>query len=201
MIFQGSVLPYPIRLTLSGSPVTGVLAAAVTIQLLRAGDSAFTAVTLTEGTNWSEIGLGYYYLTLSALNLSALGPLVLLISGTGFDSQQIQLSVDPVPLALMAAPGVCVVSGNIIDIGGQPGDPALMQVTFKPVTLPSQVGGTSLVTANLVKTIPDANGNFSVSLLQGQVVVVEIARAGIRNQITIPMQSSAAILSLLPSFP
>ena len=201
MIFQGSTQVYPIRLTLSGTPVTGIVASVVTAKVLRTGDTAFAVKSLTQSVNWVEVGLGFYHLTLSPADLSALGPFVLLLSGTGFDSQVVQIDVNPVPLAITPAPGICVVSGNLIDIGGQPGDPALMQITFKPVTIPSQVGGTSIVSANITKTIPDALGNFSVSLLQGQVVIVEIPRAGIRNQITIPLQSSATILSLLPSLP
>lgn len=201
MIFQGSTVQYPVLLILGSTPVTGIPASAVTVSVLRAGDTAFAVKPLTQNVNWTEVGLGYYYLTLTPADLSALGPLVLSFTGTGFTPHSSELDVNPVPLAITPAPGICVVTGNIIDIGGQPGDPDLMQITFKPVTIPSQVGGTSLVAANIVKTIPDVLGNFAVSLLQGQSVVVEIPRTGIRNQITIPMQSSATLLSLLPTLP
>ena len=52
----------------------------------------------------------------------------------------------------------------------------------------------------MIKTVTDAYGKFSVSLVRNAIVIVTIERAAVRNQVTIPDAPTADLLNLLPPF-
>jgi hypothetical protein len=118
------------------------------------------------------------------------------ITGAGLFNQVFgEFDVDPQPVSFLTPPDLCVVTGNITDIGGKPG--IHRTVSFRPPEFPVIVG-TTVVDADKVYTNPDYMGNFSVALIQGQTVLVEIDRTGIYTQITIPMAPTANLTDLLP---
>ena len=67
-----------------------------------------------------------------------------------------------------------------------------------PLVHPDGDAGPSLIDGSLLRTTPDAFGNFSVVLLRGKKVIVEIERSGIKQTITVPEQATANLVDLLP---
>jgi len=193
--FQNMPWETDLYLSLSGVPATGINYTQVLVKYKRFGDTAFSTRTLQNG-DLIELGNGFYTLKWPATFTNTLGTFMYKMTSVLFDNFLYDtFDVDPQPLAFNVPPDICVVSGNVIDIGGNPAQN--VRVSFRVPEFPLIVG-TSIVDANRIYTVPDALGNFSVSLLQGQVVIVEVERTGIQVQVTIPMTSTATLASLLP---
>lgn len=200
--YQGQVANVAVRLLDgSGNPVTGVLYSGVTVKYAKAGATSFSTKVLASA-DWTELGYGIYVLNFSPTDMSTLGTFVYYLSGSGFVANWSTFDVSPVPLSLLANTPLCVVSGNVVDLGGQAysDQSQNLVISFRVASVPQQVGGTSIVSSKLLTTTTDAYGNFSVAILQGAIVIVEIDPLGIRQKITIPAQTSATLLSLLPPF-
>lgn len=197
-MFQNQLFYVPVKLLSGGgSPVTGVTYNILTMAYWRAGDIEFTSRTPLN-TEWGELGGGHYWLKIPASLLSVLGSFFFTLSGSGFVAVEVSSEVLPTPIEALITPGICAVTGNLLDLGGQP---TLDQdIVFRLVSLPVK-SSASLITSNRIVTRPDALGNFSVLLLQGAVVLVTIDKAGINYQITVPTSGSATLLSLLPPIP
>jgi hypothetical protein len=193
--FQGSSYEATIYLSLLDVPATSIAYSAVTLAIHKPGQSSFSSSTLLTA-NWRNLGNGIYAITFPSANLDTLGRFTYTLTGAGFDNFIFDsFDVEPVPLALLAQVDTCIVSGNIIDIGGS--FQHRQCISARVPTFPAQAG-TSLIAADPIKTYPDAFGNFQLVLIQGQTVIVEIENAGIYNQITVPMVSTANLLDLLP---
>lgn len=179
------------------APIEGVPREDVTLQLRKNGEEAFTERPLEEG-EWLEIGLGYYALRFAAEDFDVLGELRYVLSGPSFDTTSGAFDVDPAPISFETAPPQCIVSGNIVDIGGDP----LQQtrVFFQPKNVPGKTGG-SLIASGNIELLTDVYGNFSVKLIRESRVLVKIPDAGIKVLIEVPDASSANLLDLLPPIP
>lgn len=198
-MYQGQIYYAPVKLTLSGTPVTGVLYSALTLKYWQAGQISFTTTAVLIA-NWTELGDGWYVLTLPATLTNTIGAFYFSLSGTGFDTyENSTLTVEAPPVSTALTPTTCAVTGNVVDLGGLPGQG--QRITFRIVSVPYKTVAGSLIAADRVNTTPDAYGNFSVALIYGATVIVEIESAGINHQIVIPSQSSATLLSLLPPIP
>ena len=148
---------------------------------------------------WTELGDGYYVLTLRSTLLDRLGAMAVKITGEGIVTTVKESFIEPLPPQFAIDPLRCIISGNIMDLTGDLGNKNY-DISFSLVSLPQKIGNISLVSSDKIHTMPDAFGNFSVILLCGTTVVVEIERAGIKNQITVPYQTSANLIDLLPPF-
>jgi hypothetical protein len=187
-----------IYLELAASPVVGALITDLTVQKWAPGEAAFLPIIAANMT-LTELSGGYYSLLIEAEDIwQAFGEHVLQIQGVAFDNIERRIDVVAPPLNAFVEPELCIVSGNIVDIGGNPG--MNQNLRFNPVGVPAQ-SGQSLLTSDKIQTVPDALGNFSVKLIRGQTVVVELERTGIRHQIVVPDQETALILDLLPPIP
>jgi hypothetical protein len=195
--FQGKQKDLTVRLLLGVVPVTDVLFSAVTLLLRKNGEPAFVArVVLT--TEWVNLANGYYAMRFTADDYDTIGDFRYVISGAGFDTVAGAFDVEPTPISFLAEAPSCIVSGNIVDIGGV--GMRLQPITFRPRYVPG-IAGASLIASGLIQTSTDAYGNFSVALIRGSKVLVEIQAAAIRYEITIPDAPSADLLDLLPPFP
>lgn len=184
-----------IYLELAATPVTGALLEDMLVRKWAPGDTAFLPISSANMT-LTELTDGYYSLLIEADDIwQAFGEHVLQIQGAAFDNLERKIDVIAPPLNAFVQPNKCIVSGNVLDIGGQPG--IGQNIRFSPVGVPA-TSGQSLLTSDKLNTVPDAMGNFSVSLIRGQTVVVELERTGIRNQIVVPDQETALLLDLLP---
>ncbi len=163
----------------------------------KSGATIFSVKTLAP-TDWVELGYGVYVVKWSAVDMGVLGQFVFRLASTSIDPYVGIFDILPAPVGILANPLVCVVSGNIVDIGGQPS--TQQQVSFRVSQLPAATGS-SFIAGGYVTTSPDAYGNFSVALLQGKSVVVEIVQTGLKHVITVPAQATASLLDLLPPLP
>ena len=149
--------------------------------------------------DWSELGNGYYTLRWSAADMDTLGEYSFRALCPYANEEVFEkFEIEPTPFGVDAQAPICIVTGNLVDIGGDPSHTAT--VVFRPQYVPG-VAGYSLISADLIRTYPDAFGNFSVKLLRSSQVLVVIERTGIRNLITVPDAPSANLIDLLPPIP
>jgi hypothetical protein len=193
-MYQGRAREYVVYLDDAGAPVTGILFSDVTVGIRKPAEVGFTEKTMTED-DWLEIGEGWYALNLSETDTNTLGPLLIKISGAGFDDGVWEEDIDPIPFGSIVSNDVCVVSGTIMDLGGD--YKWQVPIIFRPVELPQSIN-TALLTGDPIRTVCDVFGNFYVMLLRGTKAIVEIDRTAIRHMITVPDQASANIVDLLP---
>jgi len=193
-VFQGYATERVVYLTLAGSPVTGLIETDLTLRFRKNGGS-FQEKTLTQD-NFTELETGFYAINFESSEMNALGQFVFRITGGPIEPYVQTFDIVPVYLGAITPPNICVVSGNIIDLGGDPvwNSP----VAFKIVDLPKVVDP-SLVAGDFVKTITDVSGTFYVSLIRGATVVAEIPKTALRVQFTVPDQETANIVDLIPS--
>lgn len=178
-------------------PAAGLTAAEVTVRIRKSGQDFETRV-LTED-EWVELEDGFYAIKWTADDMSDLGLFFFKVWFLGTpDWVYESFDIIPQPFYLDVQAPICVVTGNIIDIGGSP--LAIETIVFRPPHVPV-AAGPSLVAAGIIRTSTDAFGNFSVRLLRSSTVLVEIDRAGIRHQILVPDQPTASIIDLLPPIP
>ena len=193
-IYQGRAREVIFYLQNVDTPVTGLLFLDVTVGVRKPTEVGFTDKTVTID-DWLEIGDGYYAVNLSETDTDTVGPLLVKVSGAGFDTVVLEDDVDPIPFGSLVDNNICVLSGTIMDLGGDP--KWQVPLMFRPVELPTAVNG-ALITGDPIRTICDVYGNFYVMLLRNSKVLVEIERTAIRHIITIPDQSNANIVDLLP---
>lgn len=195
--FLGKPKDITVRLLAGGSPVSGVTVDEVIFKLRKNGETAFSTRTLLE-SEWLDLEQGYYAICLTADDLDVLGDLRYSLSGADFDPVTEAFDVDPAPIAYETAAPQCIVSGNIVDIGGEP----LQQtrVFFQPKNVPGKTGG-SLIASGSVNLLTDHSGNFSAKLIRESSVLVIIPDAGIKVLIEVPDASSANLIDLLPPIP
>ena len=91
----------------------------------------------------------------------------------------------------------CTVSGSFKGIGNK-GPHQKIQVLARPVEFPASYEGNILV-ADEEYTFLNSDGTFQLELVRNAKVIIEVPRAGIRHQITIPDQDTAELKDLLPS--
>lgn len=148
--------------------------------------------------DWSELGDGYYTLRWSAEDMNTLGDFSFRVSCPyAYEEYFSSFEVDSGPYGVPSEAPVCIVTGNLVDIGG---DPSHQIVVFRPRYVPGTAGA-SLITSDIIRTSADAFGNFSVKLLRSSQVIVEIEKSGIKNLITVPDSPSANLIDLLPPIP
>lgn len=194
MALQGRVWESNVRLLLSGVPVTGVIFGDVTVSYRRAGDTTMQSKLLT-ADDWVEIENGYYALKWNTSDMANVGPFLFQVTGGTFDPVVAEFDVVPAPIEALAGPEVCLITGNIVDLGGVPG--VQDDVIFRLAKRPSAVSG-SFVLSDVVRTTPNVYGTFTVALVRGVQVIVAIERVGIRHQVTVPDQAQAQLIDILP---
>lgn len=195
MSIQGRTWESNVFLSLSGVPVTGILPAGVTAKYRRAGDTALQTKALT-ASDWVEIGNGLYVIKWTTSEMRAVGPFLFQLSGgSSFDSFYDGFDVLPYPVGSVITPTKCIVTGNVMDLGGTPDQD--MQIKFRIAKYPASFQG-AIAGGKPIFTTPDPLGAFSVSLLRGAIVIVTMEGAGLKQQFVVPDQDSAALLDLLP---
>lgn len=185
------------QLKLSGTGVPGILYTGPVLHWWKAG-FANVPVRSIASSEWVDLGGGYYTLTLPAVDINQLGRLYLKLSGAGFDPLEMDFFVEPASIAFLASPSVCIVTGNILDLADRL--LAGKEIIFRPVDAPNS-SGPSLINFDRIITYTDAMGNFSVALLRGAKAIVDIKESGLYAQFTVPDQSTALLLDLLPPIP
>lgn len=180
--------------------IDGIGVSDVFVQVRKPGTDALAAKAMS-ADNWGSLGDGFYLLTFSEEDTSAVGELFYRITTTGyteFDEVTGRVDVEPPAINALITPETCLVSGNIVDLGGEPGVDA--EITWRIAKTPASVGS-SIVDGKILRTRPDAFGNFSILLLRGKKVVVDVIKSGLKHTITVPDQESASLIDILPPIP
>jgi hypothetical protein len=196
MSIQGRTWESNVDLSLSQVSVPGILPTAITVKYRRAGDTTLQTKAM-DSTNWVEVGgaIGLYILKWSTAEMGNIGAFWYQVTGPAFDKHIEKMDVIPAQVGSIISPTKCVVTGNLADISGSPDQDSV--INFRIVKTPATFQG-ALATGRVLHTTADSYGTFSVTLVRGAVVIVEIERAGLRQQFTVPDLGSANLIDLLP---
>ena len=194
-LYESSMYEYEVE---NGSLVRahGIEYSDLSVEIWKQGETTLTAHPVVP-SEWIELGGGLYILKLPSTVFNKKGNMLVRITGDLFRDYEKELFVEPAPLAFTPMVDSCIVTGNVIDLGGNAsGD----RVIFSIVNVPSQAGD-SLISSKPIHITTDPFGNFSAKLIRGSKVRVQIPSAGINIQIDVPDQANALLLDLMPSIP
>lgn len=178
-----------------GARLTGLLNTDININVSAPGSGSFAQISIVDFT---EIGFGYYSVTIPVTITANLGEVIAIAQGAGAVDFDKMYAVVPSPVTSTEEVDLCEIFGNIVDLTGSPvrgNTPIVVRGNSGPIQV-----GNSLLSVNKIMTNTDASGNFSVKLLRGQSVNFQIEGVGIKNiSITVPNQASANLKDLIPS--
>jgi hypothetical protein len=173
--------------------VTGLVFGDVTAQISKDG-GAFSPVTLS-GSNFVEVGLGVYTLTLAAGDVNTLGSLAIVITGADIDQYTSFIDVVGASIATTSVSlETCVIDGYVHDVTGQPvvGVAVLARVIGSPSVEQSQ----SAVTDDLVAAKTNSNGQFFLTMVRLADVEVFIPASNYRRRLVVPNSASANLYQI-----
>lgn len=193
---QASPANKTIYLTLAGIPATTILYTDVSVSYLPAGASVVIPLTLT-ADQWLNLGNGVYSIQFPPTATVVVGDFTFFLSSDLFDNFIFgELTIEPVPATQeVVLPQQCIVTGTVLNMSAL--GPNRLQVRARGVGFPAKTGA-FLLSGDEVWTWVDAYGNFSLPLIRNAIMMVEIERAGVRAQITVPDAPTASLISLLP---
>ena len=98
----------------------------------------------------------------------------------------------------MAAGPVCQVSGTICGIDGTPKAGAQVRATVQSTQADQggQVAGGAGITSETVSAITADDGTFTIQLLQGSIVDLQVPDINMDKQVTIPAEATADFVDL-----
>ncbi len=177
-----------------GARLTSLQTTDITVNVAKPGAGGFV---VTPNTAFTEIGLGYYSVTIPATFTDIVGEVLFVVEGTGAVDFERSLFVEPSPLAAVGNNEVCRVFGNIKDIAGRPA-PGNCPIVVRGEDTPLVVAN-GFISNNKVTTMPNADGDFSIDILRNQRVSFQIENASIKKiVITVPDQATANLADLIP---
>lgn len=96
-------------------------------------------------------------------------------------------------------PSICTVSGTIYNLDGSiaVGVPVKATVVSAATTQSGQLFGGSGITSTAIEAVTDATGTFSLDLVQGAKVLLEIPGINLKKTIDVPPTSTADFSSLI----
>lgn len=203
---QSTVVYRSIYLTLANAPATGLTYAQISCQYKKSGGGSFVTKVLGP-SDWTEYGDGIYSVKFLATDVDTVGDFTFTLgsipsSPVLFDNlvfDEFTIIPPPSNVPAVVLPKQCIVSGTLSNQSALP--PINTKLVFRPKLFPAEYGST-LIVADPLYTYTDAYGNFSIALVQGSVVLVDIERAGIRGvQFTVPNSTTANFLDLIPPIP
>lgn len=195
VVVQGVAAPLTVAIMeTDGTPALGLDFASVTCQFRKADDSAFASKTL-DGSNFTELGNGFYAVTFSAADLSTLGTFLFVLNGAGLQQSSNEAQVVSAASQIPTTPAylpTCRLTGAIASLGGAAVEGAA--VSAKVLGMPT-IEGVVGVTDDMATATTDANGVFFLDLVQLSVVEIFIPRINFRRQLTVPAQETANLFS------
>lgn len=189
VIVQGSSHSLLIYLEDSdGNPVTGLADTDLTADL-RKGSGSFIAFPLS-GSNFSEVGDGFYDVTLSSTDTDTLGNLYLRVTGADIKTALFSaLVAESVPTSPTSALTVSTTSlfGYVYDSGGSPVSGASVSariLAYPSVQHPNDEA--FVLTEDLVTVKTDSAGFFTLDLVTASDVDIFIPAANYRRTLRVP---------------
>lgn len=198
IVVQGAPAALTIAMmNLAGSPAVGLTSASVTCQFRVEGDNVFASKAL-DGSNFTELGNGFYQINFTAADLSTVGSFIFILAGSGLrqasNEAQVVSTISTIPTTPAALP-ICRLTGAISSLGGGPVEGAAVSV--RVLGMPT-IEGVVGITDDQQTANTDFNGVFFLDLVQLSVVEVFIPRINYRRQLTVPALASANLFSSIP---
>lgn len=195
VVVQGAAAPLTVAImNADGSPALGLDAASVTCQFRRADDSIFISKAL-DGSNFAELGNGFYQVTFTAAELSTVGVFLFVLNGAGLrqasNEAQIVSADSLIPTNPTTLP-TCRLTGALASLGGSGVEGAA--ISARVLGMPT-IEGVVGVTDDLHTATTDSNGVFFLDLVQLSVVEIFIPRINYRRQLTVPASTTANLFS------
>ena len=99
----------------------------------------------------------------------------------------------------MAGAAICNVTGVICGVDGSAKEGLQVRATIKSTQIDQggQVAGGAGVTSEVVSAITQTDGTFSIALVQGASVVIEIPDINLRKEILVPLVATADFATLI----
>lgn len=188
----GSITIY-LELT-SGGAATGILPASLTADIKKEGQSSFSSFSLS-GTNFTEIGNGFYEVDLAATDTDVLGNLYLRFSGPTIKYLVVSgfvAATAPVNPSTITPPSVTDLYGFIYNPDGTPveGATVSVKVLTPPQVLSSADPEGFGITTPTISTKTDAEGFFTLKVVSGLTVDVLIPSIQYRRVLIVPATNS-----------
>lgn len=97
-----------------------------------------------------------------------------------------------------AAP-ICNVTGTICGVDGSAKEGAQVRATIKSTQSDQggQITASAGVTSEIISAITQADGTFSIALLQGATVDLEIPEINLKKEIVIPTETTVDFTTLI----
>jgi len=149
-----------------------------------------------DGT-FTELGSGFYNISLSASDTDTVGTTFLQVTGVGLLSLAEGYYVSAAPSLGTPTTPTTTVYGTILDVSGNAVVGAA--ITFQAVPAPTIVHPGSFgigIDSDLVTVSTDTDGYFSISLVTGTTVSVTIPVLCFRTTISVPASSSANLFDI-----
>lgn len=195
VVVQGVAAPLTLAImNTDGSPALSLVAASVTCQFRRADDSVFLSKSL-DGSNFAELGNGFYQITFSASDLATVGVFLFVVNGAGLRQSSNEAQVVSTDSLIPTNPTTlptCRLTGALAALGGS--GVAGAAVSARVLGMPT-IEGVVGVTDDLQTATTDDNGVFFLDLVQLSVVEIFIPRINYRRQLTVPALTSANLFS------
>lgn len=95
-------------------------------------------------------------------------------------------ALDRLVQTLPEDPAVCLLIGNIRNISGRAPTWEKVEILIRPLLLP-QASGTSLLCTQVTHWFSNYNGDFTIPVIRGSKVLIEIPLCGVRFQYDVPV--------------
>lgn len=195
ILLQNATGSITVYLELSaGGAATGLTFSDVTADLKKTGESSFTAMTLS-GSNFTEIGSGFYELDFAVGDTDTLGNMYVRISGATI---KLSLSVAfvaataPVNPTTINPPNTSELFGFVYGPDAAPvaGASVSVKLLSPPQVLSSSDPEGFGVTTNTLTTKTDAEGFFTITVTEGLTVDFAIPALSYRRTLVVPAANS-----------
>ena len=173
--------------TADSTPIGGVLATV--------SDLAFSSAHTWAETNVS--GLVRFSLAPDTIGLTAARPTystttdTIIVTGPVTDT----LWLAPPPVPIPTSPGRCTVWGDVYNLGTTPSNPRYQVMAYVQPGEQPQYSDSAAVSTNKIIATADSTGRWSLELLQGVKIQIEIPVAGVRRVGTVPASTTANYMS------
>lgn len=180
----------------AGGAATGLTSSSVTAGLKKEGESSFSAFTLS-GSNFTEIGSGFYEVDFTSGNTNVLGNLYLSIIGatvkTSLHSAYVAVAGSLSPTVSPPTLNTSVISGYLQNLQGSPisGATVSAKILDIPTLTPGSGGNIVGLTTTTIVTKTDAQGYFALTLAEGTNVDIIIPSINYRRTILVPTSDTA----------
>lgn len=175
----------------AGGPATGLTSADVTAGIKKNGAASFSVFSLT-GSNFTDLGSGFYEVDLASADTDTLGLLYLSFSGAAIKQAlfvgyvAVAAAAPPVPPPSFSPP-LTAIFGYVYSSAGSP--LADVNVVARVVQQPTIIHPTTdgiLIGSEFLIAKTDSAGFFTISLLTGSRVEFIITDANYRRVVTVP---------------